>query len=80
MVIGQALMAIGAILFALADSPSKYYSHVVPGLFVGMIGLSAAFVGSTIAIMESACEGEEGIVGALTYTSYQMGATIGLAS
>ncbi|KAJ7579811.1 major facilitator superfamily domain-containing protein [Mycena floridula] len=79
LVAGQVLMAVGAILFALSDSKDKYWSHVVPGMIVGMSGLAMSYVSCTTTMMEGARSGEEGVVGAMMYTSYQMGATIGLA-
>ncbi|KAJ7592828.1 major facilitator superfamily domain-containing protein [Mycena floridula] len=79
LVTGQALMAVGAILFALADSKDKYWSHIVPGMIIGMFGLAMSYVGCTITMMEGARSGEEGVVGAMMYTSYQIGATLGLA-
>ncbi|KAJ8520062.1 hypothetical protein ONZ45_g3098 [Pleurotus djamor] len=39
---GQAFMAVGAILFALADTIDKYWSHIFPGMVVGMLGLAGA--------------------------------------
>jgi len=79
LVSGQVFMAVGAILFALADTPDKYWPYIVPGMIVGMLGLASAYVGCTIVMMEGARPGEEGVVGAMMYTSYQVGATIGLA-
>lgn len=80
LVSGQLLMAVGSILFALADTPDKYWSYIVPAMIVGMVGLASAYVGCTIVTMEGARSGEEGVVGAMMYTSYQIGATLGLAS
>ncbi len=79
LVSGQVLMLIGAVLFALADGPGMYWSHLVPGMIIGVIGLAGAYVGCTISMMEGARKGEEGVVGAMMYTSYQVGATIGVA-
>lgn len=77
---GQVMMGVGAILFALADTPEKYWSHIVPGMVIGLFGLASGYVGCTIVVMEGARKGEEGVVSAMMYTSYQVGATIGLAS
>ncbi|THU97267.1 MFS general substrate transporter [Dendrothele bispora CBS 962.96] len=79
LVLGQLFMAVGSILFALSDVESKYWSHVVPGMIVGMIGLGFAHVACTIVVMEGTREGEEGVVSAVMYTSFQVGATLGLA-
>ncbi|KAH8119334.1 major facilitator superfamily domain-containing protein [Phellopilus nigrolimitatus] len=77
--VGQLLMGVGSVLFALADTPEKYWSHVFPGMVVGMIGIAISYVGVNVAVMASARKGEEGVVGALVNTSFQLGATIGLA-
>ncbi|KAL5525108.1 hypothetical protein ACEPAF_8977 [Sanghuangporus sanghuang] len=77
--VGQIFMAASVVLFALGDSPDKYWSHIFPGMIVGMIGIGIAFVGVSVAVMASAPAGEEGVVGALVNTSIQLGATIGLA-
>ncbi|KAF8896092.1 major facilitator superfamily domain-containing protein [Infundibulicybe gibba] len=76
---GQVFMGVGAVLFALGDTPQKYWSYIVPGMIIGMLGLGVAYVGCTIVVMEGARPGEEGVVGAMMYTAYQLGATIGLA-
>ncbi|EEB97109.1 hypothetical protein MPER_03633, partial [Moniliophthora perniciosa FA553] len=49
---GQVLMGIGSVLFALAVGEDKYWSYVVPGIIVGTSGLSLAYVGSMIVVME----------------------------
>ncbi|KAK7469999.1 hypothetical protein VKT23_001434 [Stygiomarasmius scandens] len=75
----QLFMCIGSILFALADNESRYWSYIVPGMILGMIGVGFGYVASTITVMEGCRKGEEGVVSAVMYTSYQMGATLGLA-
>ncbi|KAI5121920.1 hypothetical protein M0805_000249 [Coniferiporia weirii] len=77
--LGQLFMGTGVVLYALADNPEKYWSHVLPGMIVGMMGVAIAYVGVSVAIMRSARKGEEGVVGALMNISFQLGATIGLA-
>lgn len=79
LVLGQVFMIIGAVLFALADNPSRYWPFIFPGMIIGMIGLAMAYVGSNVTTMAGARKGEEGVVGAVLYTSYQMGSTIGIA-
>ncbi|KAF5331470.1 hypothetical protein D9758_015501 [Tetrapyrgos nigripes] len=76
---GHVFMAVASILFAFADEESKYWSHVVPGMIVGMLGLGISYVGCTIVVMEGTREGEEGVVSAVIYTSYEIGATLGPA-
>ncbi|KAF8896032.1 major facilitator superfamily domain-containing protein [Infundibulicybe gibba] len=80
LLMGQVFMGVGAILFALGDTPQKYWPYLVPGMIIGMVGTAVAYVGCTIFVMDGARPGEEGVVGAMMYTAYQLGATVGLAS
>ncbi|TFK33520.1 major facilitator superfamily domain-containing protein [Crucibulum laeve] len=75
---GQIISVAGVVLFALADTRDKYWSHIVPGMIVDMVGLSLSYVACTTVVMEGARPGEEGVVGAVMNTAYQIGATIGL--
>jgi len=79
LVAGQLCMAIGTILFALADTEDKYWSYVFPGMLINMIGICLAYVGASVTMMAGAPKGEEGVVGAVLYTSFQIGSTIGIA-
>ncbi len=72
-------MMVGAILFALASSEDRYWSHVFPGMIIGMLGLATAYVAASVTMMAGARKGEEGVVGAVLYTTFQIGATIGVA-
>ena len=72
-------MVVGATLFALADDPSKYWSYIMPGMVLGIAGTSLGYVGCTIVVMKDVREGEEGVVSAVMYTAYQVGATLGFA-
>ncbi|KAL0959009.1 hypothetical protein HGRIS_014321 [Hohenbuehelia grisea] len=76
---GQVLMAVAAVLFALMDSVQKYWSHGVPGMIIGMIGLCCARVACTTMMLNSARKEEQGVVAALAWTASQIGVTIGLA-
>ena len=72
-------MIVGGVLFALADEPSRFWPYIFPGMVVGMIGLAMSYVGSNVTAMSGARKGEEGVVGAVLYTSYQIGTTLGIA-
>ena len=48
-------------------------------MIIGMIGLAAAYVASNVTTMAGARKGEEGVVGAILYPSFQIGSTIGIA-
>ena len=75
----QVLMGIAVLLFALADSPDKYWSHTFLGMVFGLVGVGAGYWAVNVALMASAPKGEEGVFGALINTGLQLGATIGLA-
>jgi len=49
-------------------------------MIIGMIGIALGYVGVNIFIMSSAPKGEEGVIGAMMNTAFQLGATVGLAS
>lgn len=68
----QVLMAVGVVLLALADTPDKYWPYIVPGMIIGVSGCAAAYVGCTIVVMEGVRPGEDGVVGAVMYTAYQV--------
>lgn len=52
-------MGVAAILFALADTPDKYWSHILPGMILAMIGLATAYVAANIFILMTAPKGQE---------------------
>ena len=52
-------MAVSVVLFALADTPDKYWSHVLPAMIIGMIGIAFGYVSANIFIMAGAAKGEE---------------------
>ncbi|KAJ3552365.1 hypothetical protein NM688_g4188 [Phlebia brevispora] len=79
LVVGQLFMIVGAVLFALSKEPEHYWPYIFPGMIVGIFGLSMAYVGSNVTTMSGARKGEEGVVGAVLYTSYQIGSTLGIA-
>lgn len=72
-------MIIAAVLFALGNRPDRYWSYTFPGLVIGITGTAVAYVSSNVTTMAGAREGEEGVIGAALYTSYQIGSTIGIA-
>lgn len=60
-------MVIGSVLFALADIPEKYWSHILPGMIVCTLGLAMSYVGANIAIMAGARPGQE-----VTFLSHKL--------
>ncbi|KAI0790428.1 major facilitator superfamily domain-containing protein [Abortiporus biennis] len=76
---GQLFMATSAILLAFADRPSRYWSFIFPAMILGMLGLATSYVAASVVIMSGVRTGEEGVVGAVLYTTFQVGATVGVA-
>ena len=72
-------MLVGCVLFALADSPDRYWSYILPAMIIDMFGLSGSYIGASVTMMASAPAGEEGIVSAVLYTTFQVGSTLGIA-
>lgn len=79
LVFGQVLMGVSSILFVFADTPDKYWTHILPGMIICMIGTAVAYVSVNVFIMASAPKGQEGVIGAMMNTAFQLGATVGLA-
>jgi len=79
LLVGQHLMVVGTILFALADIPEKYWSHIFPGVILDMFGVAMSYVSASLTTMAGAPQGEEGVIGAILYTSFQVGSTIAIA-
>ena len=73
-------MLVAAILFTFADSADKYWQFIFPGMVLALTGLALGYVGANIAILADVRPGEEGVAGALINTSFQLGATVGIAS
>jgi len=80
LVSGQVSMLVAAILFTFADSADKYWQFIFPGMVLALTGLALGYVGANIAILADVRPGEEGVAGALINTSFQLGATVGIAS
>ena len=75
----QVLMVGSCTLFALADSPDRYWSYIFPAMIVNTIGVSGALLGATVTVLANAPAGEEGIVCAVLHTTLRVGATLGIA-
>ena len=71
-------MGAGAVLFALADTPDKYWSHVFTGALIGFGGAGFGYVVCLATVMVDTETEAGGVVSAVMYTALQLGATIGL--
>lgn len=58
----KAFMIAGSVLFAFADTPEKYWSHILPGMIVGTLGLAVSYVAANIAIITGSRPGQEAIL------------------
>ena len=74
----QVLMVGSCTLFALADSPDRYWSYTFPAMIVNTVGVSGALLGATVTVLANAPAGEEGIVSAVLGTTFYIGSTIGV--
>jgi len=79
LVVGQVFMGVASALLALTRTKAHFWSYMLPASVIGPTGLSIAYIGNTVAVMEHASVDQQGVVGAIMYTAYQVGATIGLA-
>lgn len=52
-------MAGSAILFVFGDTPDKYWSHILPGMILCLIGCAVGYVSANVFIMASAPKGQE---------------------
>ncbi|KAI0804557.1 major facilitator superfamily domain-containing protein [Irpex lacteus] len=77
---GQALAIVATILLALADSPHKYYSHVLPAFILGSTGVMLTYTHANIAIFRTTPASLAGTVGAVFNGALQLGAAIGISA
>jgi MFS family permease len=74
------LLFIGAasVLFAMADTPNKYWTYVFPGILLGFFGGGLALTGCVTFIMTGAGMNDSGVVAAAMQTAVTVGITVGL--
>ncbi|KAI0804556.1 major facilitator superfamily domain-containing protein [Irpex lacteus] len=77
---GQVLLIVGTILLATADSPHKYYSHVLPGFIIGSAGAMFTYTHANIAIFRTTPPSLAGTVGAVFNGALQLGAAVGISA
>ncbi|KAI0704972.1 major facilitator superfamily domain-containing protein [Cytidiella melzeri] len=77
---GQVILMIATILLALADAPSKYFSHVLPGFILGSAGAMLTFTHANIAIFRTVPSNMAGTVGAIFNGALQLGSAVGIAA
>jgi EmrB/QacA subfamily drug resistance transporter len=78
-VVSVALAAAGAFLLAAVSVDGGYFSDIFWGLLVYGPALGAGFVAGAIASLNGVAEHEAGLASGLNNTSFQFGATLGIA-
>jgi EmrB/QacA subfamily drug resistance transporter len=74
-----AVGALGALLLALAMSPSGSYGALVPGLLLLSVGDGIVFTAMFIAAGTGVADREQGVASSIASTSTSIGAAVGLA-
>lgn len=74
-----AVGALGALLLALAMSPSGSYGALVPGLLLLSVGDGVVFTAMFIAAGTGVADREQGVASSIASTSTSIGAAVGLA-
>lgn len=77
---GQALVFVATILLATADSPHKYFSHVLPAFIVGSTGVMLVCTHANIALFRTTPASLAGTVGAVFNGALQLGVAIGISA
>lgn len=76
----QCIVAIATILLATADSPDKYFSHVLPAFILGSGGAMLWYTHTNIAIFRTSPASMAGTVGAIFNGALQLGSAVGIAA
>ncbi|KIP05049.1 hypothetical protein PHLGIDRAFT_108699 [Phlebiopsis gigantea 11061_1 CR5-6] len=76
----QFILVIATCLLATADSPSKYYSHVLPAFILGSAGAMLSYTHTNIAIFRTSPASMAGTIGAIFNGALQLGSAVGIAA
>ncbi|KAI0699480.1 MFS general substrate transporter [Cerioporus squamosus] len=79
-VFGEGLCIISTTLFALADSPDKYWSYIFPALVLGSSGAMLTYTQTNIAICRTSPPSMAGTVGAIFNGALQLGSAVGVSA
>lgn len=71
---------IATCLLATADSPDKYFSHVLPAFILGSAGAMISYTHTNIAIFRTSPSSMAGTVGAIFNGALQLGSAVGIAA
>ncbi|MFF9347977.1 DHA2 family efflux MFS transporter permease subunit [Streptomyces sp. NPDC014734] len=78
-VTGLALQAVGLALFAVVIEPDVPYSHQLPGLIIGGIGMALYFAPAAGLVMSSVRPAEQGIASGTNNALREVGGALGIA-
>jgi len=67
-------------LLPFADSPTRYYSFLIPAMAIGTIGTTIIYSGSNIAVFMDIPPEMAGVVGGVYNSALQLGIALGLAA
>ena len=74
-----AVAAAGMLLLSGVGAGGTYLTDVLPGLLIGGLGLGAALVSVSIAVLTGARDEETGMLSGLSTTGHEIGGSIGVA-
>ena len=77
--VGMALVGIGAILFSVAPDRASYVADLLPGLVVLGLGMGLAFPATSITAMSDIREEVAGLASGITSTAHELGGAAGVA-
>ncbi|KAI0337830.1 MFS general substrate transporter [Trametopsis cervina] len=76
----QALLIVATVLLALADAPSKYFTHVLPAFILGTSGAMLSYTHTNIALFRATPSRMAGTTGAIFNGALQLGSAVGIAA
>ncbi|MCF6132793.1 MFS transporter [Flavobacterium wongokense] len=79
LIAGLLFLTASLVLFSMAPADGTFIGNVLPASILGAIGMSLAYIPSTMAAMSGAKPEEMGLASGLVNTSYQIGSALGLA-
>ncbi|RDX44326.1 MFS general substrate transporter [Lentinus brumalis] len=77
---GEGLCIISTTLFALADTPDKYWSYIFPALVLGSSGAMLTYTQTNIAMCRTSPPSMAGTVGAIFNGALQLGSAVGVSA
>ena len=79
LIAGLLFLTASLVLFSMAPANGTFMVNVLPASILGAIGMSLAYIPSTMAAMSGAKPEQMGLASGLVNTSYQIGSALGLS-